>query len=408
MSKFTDRWVVRLGRIAYASFVVVMVSGVFLLFHYDPSTELVRYAGPFAPLRGLPMSKALASTLAITFEVRGGLLMRQVHHWGTLVMAAALMLLILRVFFIAGYRQRRRWLVLIGLLLTTMAAGFTGAVLPDDLLSGTSLSISDGVVRSIPFVGTWLSSVLFGDSVITKMFGVHVVVLPVVLVVLFAMVARGLRSRAAAVRRTGAFLMVTAVLVVMGAIATVNPVWLYGPADPANASAGASPEWYLAVVDGALRLVPPDWEFVWLGRTWAVAVLLPVAVVGLFFLVVAVWPWLERWLPSDDAFRAGMGVAGMTFYGVLWIAAAADTIAVRFHLTIETVLHLLQFLVLAGPVIAFLITRALARVPEREPESGVVIRTPDGGYEERSVLLDGGAEPAEDAVGVGTERVVID
>lgn len=407
MSTFTDRWVIRLGRIAFASFVVVMVSGVFLLFHYDPSTEPVRYAGPYPPLRGLAMSKALASTLAITFEVRGGLLMRQVHHWGTLVMAAALVLLLLRVFFTAGYRQRRRWLVLVGLLLATMAAGFTGAVLPDDLLSGTSLSIFDGVVRSIPFVGSWLSSVLFGDSVIRKMFGVHVIVLPVVLVVLFAMAARGLRSRAGAVRRTGAFLMVAAVLVVMGAVATINPVWLYGPADPANASSGASPEWYLAIVDGALRLVPPDWEFVWLGRTWAVAVLLPVAVVGLFFLVVAVWPWLERWLPHDNAFRAGVGVAGMTFYGVLWIAAAADTIAVRFHLTIETVLHTLQILVLAGPVIAFLFTRALARVPKREPESGVVVRTPDGGYSE-SALLDRGAEPAEDAVGVGPERVVID
>ena len=408
MSLFTDRWVVRLGRIAFASFVVVMVSGVFLLFHYDPSTDLVRYAGPFAPLRGLTMSKALASTLDITFEVRGGLLMRQVHHWGTLVMAAALMLMILRVFFTAGYRMRRRWLVLVGLLLTTMAAGFTGAVLPDDLLSGTSLSIFDGVVRSIPFVGTWLSSVLFGESLIQKMYGLHVAVLPLVLVVLFAALGRALRSRAGAVRRTGAFLMTTAVLVVMGAIATVNPVWLYGPADPANASAGASPEWYVAVVDGALRLVPPDWEFVWLGRTWAVAVLLPVAVVGLFFAVVATWPWLERWLPRDNAFRAGVGVAGMAFYGVLWMAAAADTIAVRFQLSIETVLHGLQILVFAGPVVGFLITRSLARAPKREPESGVVIRTPDGGYYERSALLDGGPEPAEDAVGVGPERVVID
>ena len=408
MSLFTDRWVVRLGRIAFASFVVVMASGVFLLFHYDPSTDLVRYAGPFAPLRGLPMSKALASTLNITFEVRGGLLMRQVHHWGTLVMAAALALMVLRVFFTARYRLRRSWLVLVGLLLTTMAAGFTGAVLPDDLLSGTSLSIADGVVRSIPFVGTRLSSLLFGDSTIRTMFGIHVFVLPVALVVLFALLGRGVRSRAAAVRRTGAFLMTTAVLVVMGATATVNPVWLYGPADPANASAGASPEWYLAVVDGALRLVPPDWEFVWLGRTWAVGVLLPVAAIGLFFLVVTAWPWLERWLPRDNAFRAGAGVAGMTFYGVLWMAAAADTIAMRFHLTIETVLTTLQVLVLAGPVIAFLITRALARVPEREPESGVVIRTPDGGYYERSALLDGGPEPAEDAVGVGPERVVID
>ena len=438
---FPDRWSVWLGRVAFSSFVVVMISGVFLLFHYDQSTDVVRYDGPYLPLAGTEMSQALASTLKISFEVRGGLLMRQVHHWGTLVMAAAIMLHLLHVFFTGAYRgeHKVRWLVVVGLLVTTMAAGFTGAVLPDDLLSGTSLAIFDGVLKSTPFIGTWLSYVLFGGSAIERLYPLHVYVLPVVMVGLFVvsgMLGRGRRSRAALVKSGGFFLMVSGVLLVMAATATINPIWLYGPADPASGSAGASPEWYLAFLDGALRLVPPGWEFVWLGRTWSVAVLLPVIAGSMFFVVVTAYPFIEarfkpgsKFLerPRDNPTRTGIGVAGMIFYGVLWMAASADTIAVRFHVTFEGVLHTFQVLVLLGPVIGFLVTRSLCqalRDREREiaedgAETGVIIRTADGGYREitrrlpleparRSALLDRGAEPAKDPVGVGSERVVVD
>jgi ubiquinol-cytochrome c reductase cytochrome b subunit len=224
----------------------------------------------------------------------------------------------------------------------------------------------------------------------------------VAMVGLFAVsgiLGRGRRSQADAVKSGGFFLIVTGVLLVMAAAATINPIWLYGPADPASGSAGASPEWYLAFLDGALRLVPPGWEFVWLGRTWSVAVLLPVIAGSLFFVVVAAYPFIEarfkpdtKFLerPRDNPTRTGIGVAGMTFYGVLWMAASADTIAVRFHLTFEGVLHTLQVLVLLGPVIGFLVTRSLClalqdrerEVAEEGAETGVIIRTADGGYHE--------------------------
>lgn len=399
---FPDRWSAWLGRIALYSFVVVLLSGVFLMIHYEPSTTQVVYDGPYQLLRGTGMSEALASTLALSFEVRGGLLMRQVHHWGTLVMSAAVMLHLLYLFFTGAFRgpHRRRWVVVVLTLVTTMAAGFTGAVLPDDLLSGTSLAILDGVVKATPVLGTWLSYLLFGSSfpgdVIPRLFPLHVYVLPAVLAVLFSVNRERASSR---LKSGGFFLIVSGCLLVMGATMTINPVWLYGPADPANASAGASPEWYLAFLDGALRLAPSGWEFVWLDRTWTPAVLVPVIAGSMFFVVVAAYPFLDARLnrgrrflerPRDNPVRTGVGVAGMTFYGVLWLAASADTLAVRFHLTIEGVLHTFQVLVLLGPVIAFEVTRRLClglRNREQETaehgyETGTIIRDPDGGYHE--------------------------
>ncbi len=401
---FPDRWSAWLGRIALYSFVVVMISGVFLMVHYEPSTTVVVYDGSYPLLRGTEMSRALASTLALSFEIRGGLLMRQVHHWGTLVMSAAIMLHLLHLFFTGAFRgpHRRRWFVVVLILVTTMAAGFTGAVLPDDLLSGTSLAILDGVVKATPVLGTWLSYLLFGSSfpgdVIPRLFPLHVYVLPAALAVLF-WVSRERASRVSRLKNGGFFLIVSGILLIMGATMTINPVWLYGPADPADASAGASPEWYLAFLDGALRLVPPGWEFAWLGRTWTPAVLLPVIAGSLFFVVVAVYPFLDarlnpdrRYLerPRESPARTGVGVAGMTFYGVLWAAASADTLAVRFHLTIEGVLHTFQVLVLLGPVIAYVVTRRIClglqhrerEAAEHGHETGAVIRTPDGGYRE--------------------------
>jgi len=431
---FRDRWSVLLGQIALHSFIVVMLSGVFLMFFYDPSTKQVTYHGSYLPLTGTQMSRALASTMAISFEIRGGLLIRQVHHWGTLVMVAVMMLHLLRLFFTGAFRRPRRvnWVIAVLILVVMMAAGFTGAVLPDDMLSGTSLVIFDGAVRSTPVIGTWLSFLLFGGSfpghIITLSYVLHAFVLPTVLLSLFIVNRRLARTRSAArhappghtagnvrhglpafaVTSSGLFLVVTGILVLMAATLTINPIWLYGPADPANASAGAGPEWYLAFLDGALRLVPPDWEFVWLGKTWTPAVLLPVIAGSAFFVIVAAYPYLEAWItadrgnhhdlerPRNNPARTGIGVAGMTYYGVLWAAASADTIAVRFHLTIETVLHGFQVLIILGPIIGFVITRRLCvalQHNEREVmhhgiETGIIIRSPDGGYTEIHRHLD--------------------
>lgn len=431
---FPDHWSLLFGQIAFYSFVVIVLSGVVLTVYYDPSVEHVVYDGPYSPLRGVELSRALDSTMAISFEARGGLLVRQVHHWATLIMVASIMLHLLRLFFTAGFRRPRHlnWLVAFGLLIVSLGASLTGTSLPDDMASGTSLAVLNGVLQATPFVGSTLSAWLFGGEfpgdVISRFYPLHVIVLPVVLVILFvAGAVLALRHKSAqlpgpgrtednvvgrpaivaAVKSAGLFCFVAGVAVLMGATATINPVWLYGPADPANASAGVGPAWYLAFLDGSLRLAP-GWEFVWQGRTFSLAVLLPVTLCTLYLALVALYPFIEERLtgdrshhhlleqPRNNPIRTGIGVAGITFYGVLWAAAGADTLAVLFHLSVNALLHTFQVLLILGPPAALVITRRICdgllerdlRIAVLGVETGRVVRRPNGGYIEQHRPVD--------------------
>jgi ubiquinol-cytochrome c reductase cytochrome b subunit len=426
---FPDHWSLLFGQIAFHSFIIVVLSGVFLMFFYEPSVAPVTYDGSYAALKGVEMSRAFDSTLDLSFEVRGGLLMRQVHHWAALLMIASIMLHLLRLFFTGGFRRPRGsiWLAVFLLLVTAMGAGFAGHSLPDDMRSGTSLAVLDGVLKATPFVGVSLSSLLFGGpfpgDVLALFYPLHVVILPAAMVVLFAAQAIlalhhkpaqfpgpgrtednivGRPAPILAVKGLGLFLIVFGVIVLMAATLTVNPVWTSGPADPASAPAGSGPEWYLAVFDGALRLVPAGWEFDWLGKTWTLAVLVPVAMVTIFFLLAAGYPFLERWVagdrqrhhllerPRSNPTRTGIGVAGIVFYGVLWAAAGSDTIALQFHLSVGSILHTLQVLLVAGPIIGYAVTKRICVGLQRRDmrtaldgfETGQIVRRPDGGYVE--------------------------
>lgn len=433
---FPDHWSVMLAQISVCSFIVVAISGVVLMFFYDPSMEQVTYAGSYGPLTGVKMSRAFASTLDISFEVRGGLLMRQVHQWSSLVMTATIVLHLLWLFFAGAFRRprQRTWLIVVALLVMTMAAGMTGSALPDDLLSGSSMAVLDGVLTATPVVGTWLSAVLFGGpfpgDVNAVFYPAHVVVLPAALVITFAArVVLGLRHRPAlpagggrtrdnvvgtklrafTAKSVGLFLLVSGVIVLMAATLTVNPTGQYGPADPASATAGSTPSWYLAFLDGALRLAP-GWEFVWMGRTWSVAILLPVLVCTLFFVVVAAYPYLEQWVtgdsedhhllerPRNNPTRTGIGVAGIVFYGVLWAAAGSNAIALEFDISVEGFIHVLQALLVVGPVTSFVIARRICiglqgrdrAIVLHGRETGRVVRTRSGGYVEVHLAVDVG------------------
>jgi ubiquinol-cytochrome c reductase cytochrome b subunit len=251
--------------------------------------------------------------------------------------------------------------------------------------------------------------------VISRFYPLHVIVLPVVLLLLFvAGAVLGLKQKPArfangrtktakvgAAKGVGLFAFVAGVAIVMGATATINPVWLYGPADPADTSAGVGPAWYLAFLDGSLRLAP-GWEVVWWGKTITLAILVPVTVCTLFLALVAAYPFIEERLtgdrkdhdllerPRDNPTRTGIGVAGMTFYSVLWAAAGADTMAVEFHLSMNTLLHVFQVVLVLGPPAALVVTRRIclglqygeAEVAEHGIETGRIIRRPDGGYVE--------------------------
>ncbi|MCW2769499.1 MAG: ubiquinol-cytochrome c reductase cytochrome b subunit, partial [Aeromicrobium sp.] len=185
---FPEHWSFMLGEIALWSFVVLLLTGVFLTFWFQPSMTEVTYHGSYAPFNGLEMSSAYKSTLDISFDIRGGLLIRQIHHWAAALFIAAMLVHMLRVFFTGAYRKPREinWLIGVGLLSLGLIEGFAGYSLPDDLLSGTGLRFVDGLLRSIPLVGSYLEFFIFGgefpgDVIIPRLYMAHILLIPALL-----------------------------------------------------------------------------------------------------------------------------------------------------------------------------------------------------------------------------------
>jgi ubiquinol-cytochrome c reductase cytochrome b subunit len=421
-------WSSVFGEIALYCFVVLAVTGVYLAVFYHPDMRQVVYHGSYVPLRGVPVSKAYESTLHVTFDVRGGLLMRQIHHWAALIFVAAVCLQLLRLFFTGAFRRPRalRWLVWVTLLILGIAAGWTGSILPDDMLSGGSLALLQGVLQSIPVIGTHLTLWVFGGSVpghqiIPRLYWVHVLLVPAAMAGLFAAgrwLARrhggarirgpALSGRPPALRNASAaesmavFFATCGVLALLGALAQINPIWLIGPYQPGATTAGAVPDWYMGFLDGALRITP-GWQVTVAGHPLILAVLVPALIVpGAFFTLLAACPWVESRLtgdhgehllpdrPRDAAKRTAIGMAGVTFYGLLWAAAANDQIAYQFHLDLYTVTWFFRVAVLAGPLLAYVFTeRICLGLTSREREeaehgrqTGRIVMSPDGGYSE--------------------------
>jgi ubiquinol-cytochrome c reductase cytochrome b subunit len=421
-------WTNMFGAVSLACLIVVFLTGIFLMFVYSPSSTPVTYHGGYGPLEGATMSEALRSTLRISFEIPGGLLVRQAHHWAALLLPASLMLQLVTTYFFGGFRKPRRlgWVLLFGILILALVGGWSGYALPDDMLSGSGLRIVEGIVLGIPIVGTWLSALLFGGEfpgeIIAHLYPIHVVIVPLAMIGLIVLRARAAyRNRPAqlpgsgrtednvvgvpvlpnaAARAGGLLLIAMAVIVLISATVTVSPIWLYGPSAPGDASAGSQPDWYTGFLDGALRLVPPGWEFVWLGHTWTLSVLVPLAVVGLFLVGVLFYPFIEQWISADDRdhhlldrprntpTRTAIGAGAITFYCALWGVGSADLAATHFHLGVETVVAFYQVIVIVGPVIAFEVTRRVCLGLQRKDqeillhgfETGRVVRLPGGEY----------------------------
>ncbi|MFI9845799.1 cytochrome bc complex cytochrome b subunit [Nonomuraea sp. NPDC051941] len=429
---FPDHWTFLLGEIALYAFVIVLLTGVFLTFFFKPTMEEVVYDGAYVPLRGVQMSQAYASTLDISFEVRGGLLMRQMHHWATLVFLGAIVIHLLRNFFTGAFRKPRdlNWLIGVALFGLVMLNGLFGYSLPDDLLSGAGLRILHGVTISVPLVGTYLAMFLFGGEfpgadIISRLFSLHVLLIPGLLLVLLPLhavvltwrqthtqfrakglndgVVRGAPFFPAFLAKTTVFfLWVLAVVAALATVFQINPIWLYGPYAPSTVSAGSQPDWYMGFLEGALRVMPP-WEFTVFGHTVTMSVLIPaLGAPGLLFTALAVYPFVERWITRDHAIhhlldrpreapvRVGLGVAGIVYYGVLWLAGGNDVLSSTFHISLYATTWIFRVLVVAGPVLGFVIARRiclglLARdrhTVAHGVETGVIVRGADGAFTE--------------------------
>ncbi|MFI8962578.1 cytochrome bc complex cytochrome b subunit [Streptomyces sp. NPDC053493] len=395
---FPDHWSFLLGELALYAFVVLLLTGVYLTLFFDPSMVESAYTGPYAPLRGQLMTQAYTTTLRISFEVRGGLLIRQVHHWAALVFVAALAVHMLRVFFTGAFRKPREanWAVGVSLFVLALLEGFAGYSLPDDLLSGTGLRTAATIVGSVPVVGTYLEMALFGGQfpghvVIPRLYVLHVLLAPALLVALLTVhlllvfylkhthwAVPGRTNRNAVgqpmvpqfvTKSTGLFLLVFATLTVLAAVAQVNPVWNSGPYRADQVSAGSQPDWYVGFLEGALRLMPA-WDTVVAGHTVMWNVLLPALVLpGLLFTGLLCYPLIEKWAtgdhdehhlcdrPRNRPVRTGLGVAGITAYAVLLLAGGNDVIAFVFRMSVETITWVLRVALVLGPLLAFAVTR---------------------------------------------------
>jgi len=433
---FPDHWSFMLGEIALWSFVVLLLTGVFLSLWFVPSMGETTYEGSYDQLRGIQMSDAYASTLKISFDIRGGLLVRQMHHWAAMLFIAAMFVHLMRVFLTGAFRKPRElnWVIGGTMLLLAILEGFAGYSLPDDLLSGTGMRIADGIVKATPVLGTYMSFFMFGGEfpgteIIPRLYIAHVLLIPGLLLALVGahllllvyhkhtqwpgpgrteqyVVGYPLLPIYAA-KAGGFFFIVFGVTALMGALLTINPVWKFGPYDPSKVTAGSQPDWYMGIAEGALRIMP-GWETQIWGVTFSWNVMIPGQIVPfLLFGAVLAWPFLEAWVtgdkrdhhtlqrPRNAPTRTAFMVGAMTQYGLLWAAGGNDILATQLNLSLNHITYFMRVMVFVGPVIAFWITRRWCISLQRHDsdmllhgyESGIIMRSAEGGYSERHLPI---------------------
>ena len=428
---FPDHWSFLLGEIALWSFVILLLTGTFLSLFFVPSMTEVTYHGSYVRLHGIRMSEAYASTLRISFDVRGGLLIRQIHHWAADLFMASLIVHMLRIFFTGAYRKPREvnWLIGITLFTLGLIEGLFGYSLPDDQLSGAGLRVFEGILQGIPIVGTYLAFFLFGGpfpghDIVPRMYILHVLLIPGILLALIAahlfimvhqkhtqMPGKGNTERNVVgqpffpyfiAKGTAWFFFIFASLALLATFAQINPVWLYGPYSPVAISSASQPDFYMGLLEGSLRIMPA-WEVNFLGHTVTFSALIPfVLPLTIVLGGAAIWPFFERWATGDKSFhhvndrprnapvRTATGVAAMTFYGVLWTEGANDVIADKLHIPLYTITWIARVLVFVGPVLAYVITRRVCLSLQRKDreellhgyETGIIRQLPNGEFTE--------------------------
>jgi len=435
---FPDHWSFMLGEIAMYSMIICLLSGTFLTFWFVPSAGQIQYGGSYLPLQGVTVSEAYSSTVNISFDVRGGLLIRQIHHWAALLFIVAVTVHMFRVFFTGAFRKPREinWVIGTILSMLSLIEGFAGYSLPDDLLSGTGLRAAEGFMRSIPIVGSYVSYLVFGgafpgEAIIPRLYTVHVLLLPAILVGLFTahivLVAVHKHTQFPGPGRTennvvgfplmpvyiakagGFFFMVFGVTALIAALFTINPIWAYGPYDPSPITAGSQPDWYMGFADGALRLLPGFLEFEAFDRTWSFNVFIgSILLIPVLFTISGAYPFLESWVtgdkrehhlldrPRNAPVRTGLGIMAISFYLILFFASGNDIMAIKLHLSINDLTRAFQIGLLVVPPLAFWVTKRMCLSLQRHDretvlhgrETGTIIRTAEGKFFEMHEPLD--------------------
>ncbi|MBD0708443.1 MULTISPECIES: cytochrome b [unclassified Streptomyces] len=427
---FPDHWSFMLGEICLYSFLIIILTGVYLTMFFHPSMNEVEYVGPYVPLQGQLMSEAFNSTMTISFEVRGGLLIRQIHHWAALIFLAGMFVHMMRVFFTGAFRKPREinWLFGFLLFFLGMFTGFTGYSLPDDLLSGTGVRFMQGAILSVPIVGTYLSMFLFGGEFpggdfVARFYSAHVLLLPGIMLGLVVahliLVFVHKHTHFAGPGRTnknvvgmplmpvymakagGFFFLVFGVIAIIAAVASINPIWAIGPYRPDMVSTGAQPDWYMGFAEGLIRVMP-GWEINLWGHTLVLGVMIPLAIFPVVLAAIGVYPFIESWItgdkrehhiaqrPRNAPTRTAFGVAWLTAYMVMLVGGGNDLWATHFHLSINSITWFVRIFFFLGPVLAFIATKRICLGLQRRDkdkvlhgrESGIIKRLPHGEFVE--------------------------
>ncbi|GAB3114154.1 cytochrome bc complex cytochrome b subunit [Streptomyces calidiresistens] len=426
---FPDHWSFLLGEICLYAFVILLLTGVYLTLFFVPSMAEIEYEGSYIPMQGVLMSEAYASTLNISFDVRGGLLMREIHHWSALLFVVGIFFHMMRVFFTGAFRKPREinWLFGFALLVLAILTGLTGYSLPDDLLSGVGIRFMEGAILSVPVVGTWLQMLVFGGEfpgslIIPRFFVAHVLLLPGLMLGLLVahllLVVYHKHTHFAGPGRTndnvvgmplfpvymakagGFFFLVFGVIAMIAATTSINPVWVLGPYRPDQISTNAQPDWYLGFSEGLVRMMP-GWEMVIPGGyTLNLGLLVPLIVFPLVFAVIALYPFFEGWVtkdkrehhiaerPRNAPTRTAVGVAWLSWYFVALVAGGNDIWAIHFDLSINAITWWTRISFFVLPVIVFIITRRICLGLQRRDrekvlhgrETGIIKRLPHGEF----------------------------
>ncbi|MCQ4624567.1 cytochrome bc complex cytochrome b subunit [Corynebacterium sp. CCUG 69979] len=426
---FPTHWSFMLGEMALYSFIILLLTGVYLALFFDPSITKVIYDGGYLPLNGVEMSRAYATALDISFEVRGGLFIRQMHHWAALMFMMAMFAHMLRIFFTGAFRRPREanWIIGVVLILLGMIEGFLGYSLPDDLLSGVGLRIMSAIIVGLPIIGTWIHWAIFGgdfpsDLMLDRFYIMHVLILPGIILALIAghllMVwfqkhtqfpgpgrtennVVGIRILPVfAVKAVGFGLLVFGVLALMAGVTTINAIWNLGPYNPSQVSAGSQPDVYMLWTDGAARVMPA-WEL-YLGNYTIPGVFWVALMAGLMVVLLLLYPFLEKKMLGDDAHhnllqrprdvpvRTGIGVMGITFFLLLTLSGGNDLFAYHFQISLNAMTWVGRIGLIVLPPLAYFITyricvglqRSDREVLEHGIETGVIKKLPNGAFVE--------------------------
>jgi ubiquinol-cytochrome c reductase cytochrome b subunit len=428
---FPDHWSFLLGEIALFSFIVLLLTGTYLTLFFEPAMTEVTYTGSYAPLRGAHMSAAYASTLNISFDVRGGLIMRQMHHWAALLFMASIVVHMARTFLTGAFRKPRELNWVIGVLLFWIGflSGFSGYSIPDDGLSGTGLRIASAIMLSIPVIGSWVTSSIFGGEfpgaiIISRFYIVHVLILPALLVALIS-VHLGLLFKQKhtqwpgpgrtnenvvgermfpryAIKQGGFFMIVFGVIALMGGLFQINPIWLFGPYEAWVVSSASQPDWYVMFLDGSTRLMP-SWQInIPIGDGYVIPPLFWPTVVlpGILTMLPIFYPFIEARLnrdnkthnllqrPRDVPSRSALGAMAFTFFLVLTLSGANDVIADKFYISLNAMTWAGRIGLIILPPLAYYLTYRIClglQQHDREVlahgvETGIIRRLPDGRF----------------------------